>query len=76
LVRKSEGKRPLGKSRHICEDNTGKNLTEIGWEGVNWIHQAHDTQDGILPSGSIKGGEFHCLVTISFSKRTLLHGVG
>jgi hypothetical protein len=33
LVEKSEGKRPLGR----WGDNIKIDLTEIGYEGVNWI---------------------------------------
>jgi hypothetical protein len=42
LVRKPEGKRPLGKSRHRWEDNTGLDLTEISWKGTDWIDLAED----------------------------------
>jgi len=38
LVRKPEGKRPLGRPRHRWEDNIKMYLKEIGYEGVNWIH--------------------------------------
>jgi hypothetical protein len=41
LVGKSEGKRPLVRPRHRWED-IRIHLKEIGWEGVNWIHLAHD----------------------------------
>jgi hypothetical protein len=42
LVGKPEGKRPFGRSRHRCEDNIRKDLKEIGWEGVEWMHLARD----------------------------------
>jgi hypothetical protein len=38
LVRKPEGKRPLGRPRHRWEDNIKMYLKGIGYEGVNWIH--------------------------------------
>jgi hypothetical protein len=38
LVRKPEGKGPLGRPRHRWE----MNLRERGWEGVDWIHLAQD----------------------------------
>jgi hypothetical protein len=38
LIRKLEGKRPLGRPRHRLEDNNGMELREVGWEGVDWIH--------------------------------------
>jgi hypothetical protein len=42
LVRKSEGKRPLGRPRRRWEDNIRKYLREIGWEGVEWMHLDQD----------------------------------
>jgi hypothetical protein len=38
LVRKLEGKRPLGRPRCRWEDNIRMDLREIGWEGVDWMH--------------------------------------
>jgi hypothetical protein len=42
LVGKPEGKRPRGRYRHRWEDNIRMDIREIGWEGVAWIHPAHD----------------------------------
>jgi hypothetical protein len=42
LVRKLEGKRPLGKPRHRWVDNIKIDLREIGWDGMNWIDLAED----------------------------------
>jgi hypothetical protein len=42
LVRKPEGKRPLGRSRCRSEDDTRIDLTDIVWEGVDWMHLAQD----------------------------------
>jgi hypothetical protein len=42
-VGKSEGKRPLGRSRHRWEDNIKMDLRGIGWGGVDWIDMAQDT---------------------------------
>jgi hypothetical protein len=39
LVRKSEGKRPLGRPRRRWDDGIRMDLTEIGW-GVVWIRLA------------------------------------
>jgi hypothetical protein len=36
-VGKSEGKRPLGRSRCRWVDNIRIDLGEIGWGDVNWI---------------------------------------
>jgi hypothetical protein len=34
FVRKSEGKRALGRQRHILVDNIKMDLREIGWDGM------------------------------------------
>jgi hypothetical protein len=43
LIREPEGKRPLGRPRGRWEDNIRKDLREIRWESVDWIHMAQDT---------------------------------
>jgi hypothetical protein len=40
LIRKPEGKRPLGKLRHRWEDYMRVDLKETGWEDMDWIHLA------------------------------------
>jgi hypothetical protein len=40
LVRKLEGKRPLGKPRRMWEDNIEKELQEVGCGGMDWIELA------------------------------------
>jgi hypothetical protein len=42
LVRKPEGKRPLGRPRHRWIDNIKMDLFEIGWSVVDWIGVAQD----------------------------------
>jgi hypothetical protein len=42
LVRKSEGKRRLGRSRRGWIYNNKMNLLEIGMGGVEWIGVARD----------------------------------
>jgi len=42
LVRKPEGKRPLGRPRHRWEDNIKMDLQEVGCGRVNWIELAQD----------------------------------
>jgi hypothetical protein len=39
---KSEGKRPLGRSRRRWEDNIKMDRREIRWGGMDWIHLAQD----------------------------------
>jgi hypothetical protein len=42
LVAKSEGKRPLGRPRCRWVDNIKMDLSEIGWDGMDWIYLAQD----------------------------------
>jgi hypothetical protein len=43
LVGKFQGKRTLGRNRRRLKDNIRMDLREIGWEGVDWILLAEDT---------------------------------
>jgi hypothetical protein len=42
LVGKPEGKRPLGRPKHRCEDGIKMDLRETGWGSVEWIQLAQD----------------------------------
>jgi hypothetical protein len=42
LVGKPEGKKPLGRPRRRWEDDTGVDLRNIGWGGMDWIDLAQD----------------------------------
>jgi hypothetical protein len=42
VVGKPEGKTPLGRPRRRWVDNTKTDLTEIGWDGIDWIDLAQD----------------------------------
>ena len=42
LVRKPEGKSPLGRPRHRWEDTIKMDLQEVGCGGMNWIDVAQD----------------------------------
>jgi hypothetical protein len=42
LVRRPEGRRPLGRPRRRWEDNIKMNLREIGFGDVDWINWAQD----------------------------------
>jgi hypothetical protein len=42
LVRKPEGKRPLGRPRRRWMDNIRMDLGEVGWGDVEWIGLAQD----------------------------------
>jgi hypothetical protein len=39
---KPEGKRPLGRPRHIWVDNIKMDFREIAWNGMDWIDLAQD----------------------------------
>jgi hypothetical protein len=41
-VGKPKGKTLLGRNRRRWEGNIKPHLTEIGWEGVDWMHLAQD----------------------------------
>jgi hypothetical protein len=43
LVRRPEGKRPLGRPRRRWEDNIKMDLKETRIDGANWIQLARDT---------------------------------
>jgi hypothetical protein len=43
LLGKSEGKRPLGRSRRRWVDNIKIDLREIEWDGMDWIDLPPDT---------------------------------
>jgi hypothetical protein len=45
LIRRLEGKRPLGKPRPRWEDDIQMGLRDIGIDAANWIRLA---QDGVL----------------------------
>jgi hypothetical protein len=40
LVGKPKGKRPMGRPRRTWVDNIKMDLSEIGWDGMNWIDMA------------------------------------
>jgi hypothetical protein len=42
LVRKPDGKKPLGRPTRRWLDNIKMNLIVIGWDGVEWIDMAQD----------------------------------
>jgi hypothetical protein len=42
LMRKPEGKRPLGIRRRTWVDNIKIDLREMGWGGMDWIDLAED----------------------------------
>ena len=59
---KCEGKRPLVRPRHICEDKIKMDLQEMGCESMDWIDLPQDRGRWRAlvnePLGSIKCGAF------------------
>jgi len=45
-VWKTDGKRPLGRPRHIWEDNIKMDLQEVGCGGIDWIELARIVTGG------------------------------
>jgi hypothetical protein len=41
---KPERKRPFSRLRHRWEENIAVDLTEIGWEGMDWILLTQDLE--------------------------------
>ena len=39
---KPEGRRPMGRTRHIWEDNIKMDLQVVGCRGMDWIELAQD----------------------------------
>jgi hypothetical protein len=44
LVGKPEGKRPLGRPRRRWVDDIKMDLSELGWNGMDWIDLAEDRE--------------------------------
>jgi hypothetical protein len=84
LVGKPEGKRPLGRPRRRWEDNIKMDFQEVEGGRGDWMELAQDRDRWRALVGTVRDFEFHkcgefldwlhCLL-VSFSKRTLLHGV-
>jgi len=83
LVGKSEGKRPLGRPRRRWEDNIKMDLQEVGGGCEDWTKLAQDRVRWralvitVMNLRVPKMRGISCLAAepVSFSRRTLLHGV-
>ena len=82
-VGKPEGKRPLGRPRHSWEDNIKMDLQEVECGGMDWIELSEDRDRSQALVNAVmniqvswKGGNFlTSWKQVSFSRRTLLHGL-
>ena len=83
LVGKPEGKRPLGRPRRRWEDNIKMDLQEVGGVCEDWMELAQDRDrwralvSTVMNLKVPKIGGISRLAAepVSFSRRTLLHGV-
>jgi hypothetical protein len=72
------GKRPLGKASRRWEDNTMMDLREVDSEVMDWIQLARDRDRWralVNAVMNLRGNFSTSCKPISFSRRTLLHGV-
>jgi hypothetical protein len=83
LLGKPEGMRPLGIPRRRWEDNIQIDLQEVGCGGMDWLKLAQDRDSWrallhAVMSLRIPQNAGNFLISckpVSFSRRTLLHGV-
>ena len=83
LVGKTEGKRPLGRPRRRWEDNIKMDLQEVGGGCEDWMELAQDRDSWRalvstvmnLRVPKMRGICRLAAEPVSFSRRTLLHGV-
>ena len=83
LVGKPEGKRPLGRPRRKWEDNIKMNLQEVGGGCGDWMELAQDRDRWRALVGTVRnlrvpkmrGISWLHAEPVSFSRRTMLHGV-
>ena len=62
---KPEGKRPLGRPRHRCEDNIKMDLQEVGFGALNWIELAQERDRWRTPVNAVMNFGFHKMRGIS-----------
>jgi len=82
-VGKPEGKRPLGRPRHRWEDYIKMDLQEVGCRSMDWIELAQDRNRWRALVNAVMNLRVPYNVVnfltsckpVSFSRRTLLHGV-
>ena len=83
LVGKPQGKRPLGRPRRRWEDNIRMDLQEVGRSCGDWMELAQDRDRwralvGVVRNlrvPKMRGISWLAAEPVSFSRRTLLHGV-
>jgi hypothetical protein len=72
LVKKPEGRGPLGRPRLKWIDNINIDLREIGWDGMDWIDLAHDRDRWRASVNEVMKFLSRCTIG-GFSRRAQLH---
>ena len=83
LIGKLEGKRPLGRPKRRWEDNIKMDLQEVGGSCGDWMELAQVRDSWRALGGTVRnlrvpkrrGISLLAAEPVSFSRRTLLHGV-
>jgi len=83
LMGKPEGRRPLGRPRRRWVDNIRMDLKEVGCVYMDWIGLAQDRDSWRTPGSAVMnlrvsrnaGNFLTSCKPVSFSRRTLHHGV-
>jgi hypothetical protein len=60
LVGKPEGKRPLGSPRRRWVVSIKRDLTEIGWNAMDWIEMAQDRDQWRALVNTVMNPRLHC----------------
>ena len=82
-MEKPDGKRPLGRPRRRWEDNIKMDLQEVGCRGMDWIELAQARGRWRVHVNALMnlrvpynaGNFLTSCKPVSFTRRTLLHGV-
>jgi hypothetical protein len=83
LMGRPEWKRPVGRPRRKWEDNVKMNLQEVGPWGMDWIELVQDRDRWRALVNAVMnlrvpynaGNFLTSCKPVSFSRRTLLHGL-
>jgi len=76
LAGKPEGRRSLGRPRRRLEDKIRMDIREVGWEDVveSQVAQGTDKWRNLMNT-VINVRDLFIAATLSFSRKTLFHGI-